>query len=339
MLVSAEKLLALNRQAASCESPDDIGPVTAALSRIKNAGCSLVRDVEDRPVRQVTELAIGVVEVIAGIRANIGEFFDRRERARNLSDGEHRASRISTRLAFFYSVIAACLAYVAHEATPVEQPKPFPAPYSMVNAGERPLPLPTDPIDYIMEQLETIEAVEKFLKLHTSYQFVTFPAGFVKTFHRTPEEFLKAGGGPCNNFCEFVNQWASKRGMQTYSIVFKPAAITDLTHVAWHECVLFCIKRNEEYVMFDNGNCIRWRGTVEELRRKHCPEMSIYQIVPWKLTRPSFVGRLSMHAQTSVTEDEMTEYPSLIAPQTPVGPPEIVGEPHGSQSFVLAQTR
>jgi hypothetical protein len=252
------------------------------------------------------------IDGVQKARETIGTTMDTFDPPLPPSIGDHRRSGINVRTLLCLTLMAAGTVKVAHDIQPVEQPRVVePGTYlPAATDGEFSLPSPDEPIESIMMQLRTPQMVEAFLAKNVKYEFVSFPKGFVRTFRRSPEEFLKNGEGPCNNYGEFVGEWAASRGMQSYIHALRPKGI-DMVRHPWHQITVLCVRKNQAYLIFDNGSLIEHRGTLEEFHQKHYKEMVTIHYAPWYRCSPTFIGGMSMHGRPGVSEDEMTEYPEL----------------------------
>lgn len=256
--------------------------------------------------------------VVTTIVKNIGEAHDavadlveRREAARPRSRGPHRASNGSVRALLILTMLAGGGMKAADDMQAVDQPHQLVSgTYLPVGTHQDGLPSPEDDIDDIMVRLHTPQMVEKFLAKHVSYQYVSFPRGFVDTFRRSPKNFLKNKKGPCNNYGEFVAEWAAAYGIRSYILVTRPSVDRLLTE-QWHQVNVLCIERGKLYFIFDNGALHEHHGSLEEFRQRHYPTMTTYHCVEWHRCKETFLGGMTMHGRGNVEEDEMIEYPEL----------------------------
>lgn len=230
---------------------------------------------------------------------------------------DSRASHISLRMSAIQWIIGLILAYAAHETRPAEQPDVMHSisamPVSDAAADDSDLPSPvTDGIENIMRRLRTINQLERFLRKFTRYQSVSSPKEFADTFRRNPEEFLRAGGGPCNNYDEFVSEWAARRGVKTYIVVLQPHDLADAPRHQWHQVSVICCRRNRAYIIFDNGHPHACFGNLADCVADLHPTMKVFRQVAWHRSMPSFIGRLSMHFHEHIPEEDMLEFPGLL---------------------------
>ncbi len=226
----------------------------------------------------------------------------------------HRASRLSFRAAFALALSAAALMKAADDVAPVEQPLAT----SQLNAGfvsvtDRSLPSPDEPLEMIMQKLEDPAMVEQFLKLHVTGQDVWFPIGFAGTYRRDPEDFLREKQGPCSNSANFAGYWGAMNGKKSYTVSIRPRNPLYVPFSSWHQFQVFCIRRNERYLIFDNGKR-HYTTSIPEFLKKNYPDMTMVGTggsVPWKRTSNTVLGALSIHAQENVAEGDMEENTDL----------------------------
>lgn len=226
-----------------------------------------------------------------------------------------RASHISLRMSVIQWIIGFILAYAAHETRPVEQPAAMHDISAMPPAeaaDDSDLPSPDDGIENIMRRLRTIDQLACFLRKFTRYQSVSSPKEFADTFRRSPEEFLRAGGGPCNNYDEFVSEWAARRGVRTYIVVLQPRDLADAPGHHWHQVSVICCRRNKAYVIFDNGHPHVCFGNFSDCVADLYPTMRVFRQVAWHRSMPSLIGRFSMHFREHIPEEDMLEFPGLL---------------------------
>lgn len=250
----------------------------------------------------------------------IGDAFDsigeRLSRSTPALRAGSRASHVSLRMSVIQWIIGFILAYAAHETRPAEQPASMhdisAAPAVDAAANDSDLPSPDDGIENIMRRLRTIDQLARFLRKFTRYQSVSSPKEFADTFRRSPEEFLRAGGGPCNNYDEFVSEWAARRGVRTYIAVLQPRGLADAPGHHWHQVSVICCRRNKAYIIFDNGHPQVCFGNLADCIADLYPKMRVFRQVAWHRSMPSLVGRFSMHFHEHIHEEDMLEFPGLL---------------------------
>lgn len=234
--------------------------------------------------------------------------------ATSMTGSLHRASHLSFRAAFALVLSAAALMKAADDVALVEQPvAKNQLNAAFVSVNDRSIPSPDELLETIMQKLEDPEMVENFLQQNVTGQDVWFPIGFAATYRRDPEDFLREKQGPCNNSANFAGYWGAVNGKKSYTVSIRPRNPLYAPFSSWHQFQVFCIRRNERYLIFDNGKR-HYATSISAFLQKNHPDMTVVEMggsVPWKRTSNTVIGALSIHAQGNVPESDMEECTDL----------------------------
>lgn len=149
------------------------------------------------------------------------------------------------------AVVLAALSFfngkIVEMLQPVEQPGLAARSVPYDPDGRTPPPADMD-METLMEYLTNPEELRTFLQYRTASTWTDFPAGFVRSFRRSPEEFQQAGWcGPCNNFAEFAGEWGARHGCKMYIVSMHPKGVFAPAYQTWHQVAVGCAKEGERY--------------------------------------------------------------------------------------------
>jgi hypothetical protein len=162
------------------------------------------------------------------------------------------------------------------------------------------LPADTDP-EHLVSMLEDPLALAEFLGAHARYSRAAGILAFVTEYRMSADELYARGWeGDCNDLANAVAEMAFRRGYQVGLLSMWPSRWQDRLSVAWHQVAVVCVRRNQTYLIIDNGCALLWQGTLEEYAdSKDRSIVPIGGLVAWRPVRPNPLARFFDHLRRS----------------------------------------
>lgn len=212
----------------------------------------------------------------------------------------------------------------------VEQPTPIVqhqgAPYvQYVSVNGDGLPSPDDPINDIIDSLDSDERYQAFLKKNSSGYFPITPWTFLGSYAYSPQSLQEHNWkAPCNGFAEFACEVGTRHGKKMYLLGLWPDGertpsnegdtLEEHKHrSSWHLVAFYKLQNKYtqefQYVIFDND-------TVTTLEpglplSSYAAEKHYNVIVPmggiaeWKRVPDDWRAKIARHVGTTIEEDEI----------------------------------
>lgn len=162
---------------------------------------------------------------------------------------------------------------------PIDQPQQFDHIDPTAYSSPRSLPPPDASIDFIMQELMTVEDYAAFVEKYT----------------------------------EFACEWAYRHRYTPYVISICPEGILEPIKDEWHQ---FAAMRTDQtaYIIFDNTSVIGWQGDIEEYiaeKHSHSVMLPIAGCAKWVKTQNNWTARMAYQTVQNEHDMELSEMPII----------------------------
>lgn len=186
----------------------------------------------------------------------------------------------------------------ARVCMPVPQPRRIAASSRGGTPEPRASPDPAMDLDALLERLESVEDVGKFLANNAAYRGPSGAVEFLWEYRQEPRNFQeKAWRGPCNNFAEFAGTWVLQRGGIPYVVSLCPRGLLPKAREDWHQ-FLACKRTDGILIVFDNRSVLVSEESLEKYLAREHPAMTIAPvggIIRWKKVQNDPRAKLLQH--------------------------------------------
>jgi hypothetical protein len=134
------------------------------------------------------------------------------------------------------------------------------------------------------------------------------PVTYLRQFRLSLEEFQRRGwSGDCNDFANAICDAGYHQGYPMGLVSVWPRDWRDRLSKDWHQLAVLCLQRDRDYLIFEFGQVIRWKGTLQAYAESIDKEiLPVGGVLDWRPTRPHPLARLVDHLRLNARLIENT---------------------------------
>lgn len=183
-----------------------------------------------------------------------------------------------------------------------------------VSGGQPPAQTDTD---ILMRSLANPIDFSRFLQTHARHVICPDAPTFLREYRLSLADLQAKGWqGDCNDLTNAMCEASFANGYSLGVLSMWPRQWNKRLTQSWHQVAVFCVKRDEEYIIFDNGRPIHWRGSLQDYARstnRAIPPLG--GVMTWRPMKSSPLARLLDHLRWN---EELPE--NTLPSQTPRRP-------------------